>query len=660
VLSDRLWRLRFGADSSIIGRAVTLDGVERTVVGVMPPGFDYPEGAQLWTSLRFTDDMLAPGERGDRYLRVVGRLRPDVHPAALGGRLERLVPTFRHGHPEYYVDPDFRLTAVTLRESLLGDVRPAFLALLAGVALVLLIMLGNLTNVSLARATVRTREMALRSSLGARRSRLVRQMTLETLLMGLLGGVGGAALGWWGVRLLAALSPAGLPRLADVRPDWRVLAFGLTVSLIAGVVGGAIPAVLGLARRRGGELRSSGVRASEEARGRHVRDALVAAQVAVTVLLLVGAGLLVRSLSRLDSVDPGLDPSRTLTARVGLPSSSYAAPSRVRAFYDHLLDEVRSIPGVRSAGATAILPLDDGGWEVSFQVEGRALAPGAPQPSVQYRPVTPGFFETLRIPLLRGRRLAAGDGPEAPFVAVANQAFVRRFLAEGNALGARIRLPRLGASTEHVRSVVGIVGDVHESLDRNAPPILYVPHAQQPSRTMTLVLRSDGPPTTLISAVRSRLARLDPSLPLYDVRSMDRVVGAKLARPRFVSFLLGLFSVAGLALACLGVWAVVSYNVARRTREVGIRMALGATPRSVVAALGRRGLAPVLLGILAGLIASVPTTRLLRSLVFGVSAHDPGTLLVACTIILVIGAASAWLPARRAASVDPVAALREE
>lgn len=659
VLSARLWRTRFGADPDVVGRTIRLDGVDRTVVGVMPESFDYPAGTQLWTSLRFTDGMLTPGERGDRYLRVVGRLRPGLDAASALTRLDDLVPAFRREHPEYYTDPSFRLTVTSLRRSVLGDVRAPLLALLAGVALVLLVTLGNLANVSLVRAADRGRAMAIRAALGASRGRLVRQVLLENFLLGTAGGLGGIALAWPAVGLLARLAPPDLPRLASVHPDLRVLAFGLGAALLVGLGAGAVPALLGRGSP-GGLLRSGGPRAGEGAGGRRARDLLVGGQVALTLLLLIGAGLVVRSLDRLGHVDPGMDPSGTLTARLGLPSSGYPEPSDVTGFYGRLLRDVHSIPGVRSAGATAILPLDEGGWDVSFRVEGRPRAPSAPEPTVQYRPVTPGFFETLGIPLRRGRRLARTDGAGSPLVAIVNEAFARRYLSEG-APGARIRLPLLGLGREeHVRTVVGVVGDVRETLSEDAPPILYVPLAQQPHRTMTVVLRGDGPPGSLAGALRARVAELDPSLPLYDVRPMQQVVDAGMARPRFISLLLGLFSLTGLALACLGIWAVVAYSVARRDREVGIRMALGATPRAVVALVGVRGMMPVVIGVAAGLLAALPATGLVRSLLFGVGSRDPDTLLSAAALILCVGAAAAWLPARRASRVDPMAVLREE
>lgn len=661
VLSHGFWRRQLGSDPDVVGSTISLDGRSVTVVGVMPGEFRYPEGAELWTSLRFTEGMLAPGERGSRYLRVVGRVRSSIDAGALQRRLEALVPGFRREHPQFYRETGFRLTVVGVREHLVGDVRPALLALLGGAALVLLIAVANLTNLSLVHTVERHPEMAVRASLGASRRRLVRQVMLENLAMAAAGGAVGVVLATWGAELLAGLAPEGLPRLETAGAEPRILVVGLVLALAAGLLTGLVPAVLAVGRGLGAALGPGRRRGGERPRGRRTRDLLVGAQVAVTLTLLVGAGLVVRSLDRLRDADPGLDPSATLTARLGLPSSAYGDDEEVRLFYHELLAQMRQLPGVRSAGATAILPLDDGGWEISFEVAGRPRPEDAPDPAVQYRPVTPGFLETLRVPIVRGRPLTESDRSDAPLVAVVNRAFARQFLSGQDAVGARIRLPLLGiAREEHVRAVVGVVGDVRESLTEEAPPTLYVPHAQQPERAMTLVLRGDVPPRELTGAVRTRLARLDPALPLYEVRSMAQVVSGRLARHRFISFLLGLFSATGLVLACIGVWGVVAYAVARRSHEVGIRMALGATPREMVTSVVGRGLLPVVAGAGIGLAAALLATGLLRGLLFGLGPRDPWTFAVATSLIVVVGALAAWLPARRASAVDPAETLRSQ
>jgi len=660
LLSHRLWRMRFAADPGVLGQTIELDGRERTVVGVMPPGFDFPAGAELWTSLRFTPGMLTPDERGDRYLRVVGRVREGISGQRLTTALASLLPRFRAEHPSYYEDPGVLLTATALRDDLLGDVRPALLALLAGVILVFLVTIANLSNVSLVRTAERDREFAVRASLGATRTRLAAQLAAESALLGLFGGLGGALLGSWATSLLARLAPPNVPRLQTIRPNAALFALTILVACLASLLAGALPMVVGGLRRSRKAL-SLQPGAGESRATHRTRSVLVAGQIALTLVLVSAAGLVLHSLERLSQVRLGLDPSHTLTMRIGLPESTYPEASDVSDFYQRLLDRIRALPAVRSAAATAILPLSNGGWEVSFDLEGRRRVPGAPQPAVQYRPVTPGFFDSLHIPLIRGRVFSPDDNLKTPLVAIANQAFVRRFLAGEEALSGRIDLPGLGVPVkEHIRDIVGIVGDVRESPAHQAPPILYVPHAQQPERSMTLVVRSDRDPESLISSVRRQVARLDPSLPLYEVRSMREVVDSQLKRHRFVSALLALFSLAGLALAVVGIWAVVAYGVARRTREVGIRLALGASPRALVAKVTSRGVAPVLLGALAGLLTVYPASLFISALIFGIGPHDAETLATATASVVIAGALATWLPARRAARIDPVEALRHE
>lgn len=664
VLADALWRRRFAADPGVVGKPVVLDGAPFQVVGVMPPGFRFPvrnEPVDLWTTVAVDADPAVydgtiPTSRGyARYHGAIARLRPGIalstaraEVAAIGGALRT---QYRPSQS------DWRLVTTAARERVVGAARPALGALLAAVATVLLIACANVGNLLLARATARRGELAVRGALGAGRPRLVRQLLTESVLLALVGGACGLALAWAGVGALAALVPAEVPRVASIAVDGRVASAALVLSLAAGIAFGIVPA-LGASRvDLVTALKQSGRGAGGDGAG-GMRRALVVAEVALALVLLVGAGLLVRGYRRLVAVDPGFDAARLSAARVALPEARYAQGSpAVPAFYDALLERVRALPQVASASVAQAVPLggDDNG--TSVEVAGVPRAPGE-RASTGLRFVGLDYFRTMAIPLLRGRDFTARDGAQAADVAVVNDAFVRRYLAEGEPLGRRVSL---GFGGDGPKEVVGVVHDVrHAGLGEPVGPEVYVPVAQFPLNALTLVVRAHPGAAPVLPAVEEAVRALDPELPVSDGRAVEEIVAASVAAPRFAAWLVGLFAAVALLLAGVGVYGVVSYGVAQRTHEIGIRAALGARAGRVLAMVVAQGMAPVALGLALGTAGALGLGRVMAGL-----AYDGGTGTVsvcgaAAALLGAIALAACAVPALRATRVDPVTALRGE
>ncbi len=651
VLSRALWRDRFGADRALVGKAITLDGEPYTVVGIAAPGFQFPSWAQAWTPVAAQPG--APGqERRSDFLGVIGRLGPGVSLEAarsdmnaIAGRLERQYPATNTG---------WGVAVTPLRDRIVGDVRPALLILLGAVGLVLLIACANVANLLLARGAARGREMALRAALGAGRGRLVRQMLVESLVLSLLGATLGTLLAWWGTRGLVGLDPGALPRTGEVRIDGTVLLFALGTALVTAVLFGLVPAL----RVTGSDLRRDLVEGGRTAgaRGARLLDrGLVAGQVAVALVLLVGAGLLLRSFAALAGVDPGFRARGVLTARVSLPDNRYPDDPRLRQFWRGLLDRVGTLPGATSVGLTSDLPLQSGSY-LSFRVQGR---PAPPADQVQDAVVcTTGgdYFRTLGIPLVRGRLLDARDGAGDAPAAVIDRAMAHRYWRNADPIGDRISFD---GNTWY--TIVGIVGDVRtESLDRPGYPHAYLSYLQSPQHGMVLAVRTDGSPGALAGALRSAVLSLDPTLPVYSMRTMDEVLATSILRPRFDVVTLALFAGLALVLAVVGIYGVLSYAVTRRLRELGIRMVLGADRGTTIRYVLRLGLAPVLVGVGLGLAGALAAVRVLSGLLYGVSPLDPATFVLVPTVLVGVALLACWIPARRATRVDPVHALRSE
>jgi predicted permease len=658
VLSYGLWQRRFGGDSGIVGQSLTLNARPYTVVGVMPAHFRFPSREQeFWLPMAFE-----PGEaagRGDHYLSVVARLKPGVTIKQAQAEMDAIAARLQQQYPRTNTDQGVAL--VPLHEEFAGAMRKPLLVLLGVVGFVLLIACANVTNLLLARATARRQELTIRAALGASRLRLMRQLLTESLLLAITGGVIGTLLASWGVGLLETLVPDSLAQARGIVIDVRVLGFAVAVSLLTGVVFGLLPA-LQVSRPNLSEALKEGGRGGGEPRGR-VRSLLVVTEIALSLVLLAGAGLLIKSFHRLTNVDPGFQPNNALTLRMQLSGEKYGDPVKRRAFYDQMLQQVQSLPGVQAAGVITQLPLTTQGLSFSFSLEGQAPLPAANLPQAVFRVVSPDYFSALGIPLLGGRSFTPQDTADAPAVAVINHTMAERFWPGQEALGKRFKIGASDSPNPWM-TVVGVVGDVRQtSLEQALKPELYVSHWQDRrffAIPRDLVIRTAGDPLNLTAAVRAEIWKLDKDLPLYRVRTMEQIVAQAVAGQRFNMLLLALFAALALVLATVGIYGVMSYATAQRRHEIGIRMALGANARDVFRLVLGQGLLLTGSGVALGLMGALALTRLMKGLLFNVTASDPLTFAAVTLLLMVVALLACWIPARRAARVDPLVALRCE
>jgi predicted permease len=556
-------------------------------------------------------------------------------------------------------DKGWGATVVPLRDQLVGDVRPALMVLLGAVGFVLLVACANVANLVLVKTLARQKEIAIRTALGASSARMAQQILSETLLLALTGGALGLAFAHFGVKLIVAFLAQSLPRTTDITVDGWVLTFTLAVSVLTGVVAGLLPAVRASKTNLNDSLKQGLGRTDADSGGNRTRSVLVISEVALSLVLLIGAGLMIRTLSRLRNVDPGLDPHNVLTMTFALSSTKYDKPAQQIAFYDRLLQRVRSLPGVVSAGAIDSLPLGNGGSTQPIAVDGQPALAMSEQPEVAVRVVEPGFCETMRIPLLQGRALSIADTADRPSVIVISQSMAKRFWLGENPIGKRLTM---SFSPEKSREVVGVVGDVKgDGLDVLDPvATLYAPLAQQPTPYMSLVVRTSPPPNTLVSAVSGAVHEVDRAQPALDVITMDELVANSLSQQRFNMLLLSAFSGLALLLAAIGIYSVLAYSVRRRMREIGVRMALGAQRSDILRMILGQGTRLALIGTGIGIAAALGLTRLMSSQLFGVTATDPVTFLSVAALIVLVALAACYIPARRATRVDPIIALRYE
>jgi len=670
ILSDHLWRTRYNADPRVLGQTMMLDGTPRTIIGVAPASLTFPEKPDVWVPLVFsaTDD-LTPDARGAHWLDLVGRLAPGVTVAQANRELVTVARRLELQYPES--NTGLSGTVKPLQAAMVGNVRSALITLLAAVGFVLLIACVNVANLQLVRASTRETEIAVRTALGAGRWQIVRQLLVESVLLSLVGGALGVLLALWGVALLVRLGPQDLPRLNEVRVNGVVLGFTALVSLGTGLLFGIAPAIAAARTRLTSMLKDS-ARGSSGSRGsQRARAGLVMAELALAMLLLIGAGLLVRSFSRLMAVDPGFHPDRVLTFGISAPPSKYGDRHALRTLTSDILTHVRAIPGVRSAALVAGLPLGGFTMRTSVHVVGTPTERPAERKRTYITIVSPDYFRTMGIPLRSGRDFSLHDGGGAPMVSIIDETLAKRYFPGRSPVGQHIEIgwsqdtaSAAGGDTTTVTlggEVIGVVGDVRrQNLAIGADAETYVAIDQPTMNTFSVVVRTSGPPNVVEDQIRGAMRAVDPDLPLDHLRPLRDFVSMSVSRPRFYMSLIASFAAIALVLAAVGTYGVISYTVSQRSRELGIRIALGASGSKVMAHVLRPGLALAAGGVGIGIVASLALTRLISSLLFGVTPADPLTFVGVSIVLLSVAVVACVIPARRASRVDPLVAMRSE
>jgi len=665
VISHEFWQRRFGGAPNIVGQQISLGTGDKTIVGVMPPGFKFPVASaypqEFWLPLMSHPSVKRDmTRRGAIFLDVVANLKPGVTAEQANAELDTIARALEAQYPD--TNTNRRVRLVSLHESLTSSIKPALYVLLGAVALVLLIACANVANLLLARAAARGKEIAVRTALGASRARVVRQLLTESLLLSLVGGALGLLLAVWGVDLLIAAAPAGVPRLQDVGLDREVLVFTLVITTLTGVLFGLVPALQASKLDLNESLKEGGRGSTEGGRRSRVRSALVISEVALSLVLLVGAGLLIKSFWSLLNTDPGYATNRVLTMTVPLSTTKYPQPEDRARIFQQILQRTSELPGVVAVGATGQLPLGGNENVFNFEIEGRPLsAPGARQQAGDLT-VTPDYFRALNIPLLKGRSFTESDKADSPLVVIVNEAFARRYFPNEDPVGKRIvprsERPPLPPPLE----IVGVVGDVrHQDLGSVPYADVYFPHAQDPRATMDLVVQTaTTDPTEVAPAIRGVIRELSRDQLIWQTRTMSSLVSASVAPRRFNMILLGVFAFVALTLAAIGIFGVMNYTVAQRTHEIGIRLALGAQGADVLKMVVGHGMMLAALGIGIGLVGAFVVTRVMSSLLYGVSATDPLVFAGVALLFTAIAFLASYIPARRATKVDPTVALRHE
>jgi putative ABC transport system permease protein len=651
VISDGLWRQEFGADPTIVGRALNLNGVPVTVVGVMPPGFYFPSRtAQFWRPIALNP---ANATRGGHFLGVVARMKPDVTVQQADTEMKGLAERLAREYPDQSAGESARV--VLMQDQIVGAIRPALLTLFAAVGLVVLIACANVANLLLVRAAAREKEIAIRAALGANRRRIFAQVLAESLVLAIAGGVLGLGIAYIGLPAILTLSANSIPRAADVAIDRQVLLFAAAASIATGVLFGLVPAWQS-ARGGIGAVLKEGGRSSTAGGARWIRSGLLVVEVALSIILLTGAALLLRSFDRLTNVAPGFDPDRALAFRVSLPQKQYNEEAQVN-FYDALIDKLEAQPGVRSAGLVQTLPMQ-GDYVLTFDIRGRAPALPNQGPSANYRAVSPGYFAALGVPVLKGRDFARSDRSSGRSVAIVDQAFVDKYFPNEDPIGQGVHM---GNGHKEFFEIVGVVGDIHYAgLDAVPAPTMYAPIAQDPFSTIWVVQRTDGDPSGLAAGTRQAIRQLDPLLPTYSMMPLTQVISESVAQRRFSMLLLGLFAVIALFLAAVGLYGVVAYSVQQRTREIGLRMAIGASPGDVLKLIVGGAMKLALVGVVLGLAGAAIFARLAQTLLFEVAPSDPASYLATAAVLFGVAMIACYAPTRRAMRVDPTAALQAE
>jgi predicted permease len=659
VISYSLWQRRFGGDPAIIGREVVIGNEPAAIIGVMPQSFKFPitEDSDCWMPLASSLSKASMESRGGVFLGVVARLKPDVtleqaraEASTIAARLSAQYPNANAGQG---------LVVQPMHENLVGNVRRALFVILGAVGLVLLIACANVANLLLARAASRQKEIAIRTALGASRARIIRQLLTESLLLSTVGGGLGLLLAFWSTKLLVAASPADIPRINEIGLDLRALGFTLVVTLLTGIIFGLAPALQASKTDFNGLLKEGARGLTASLWRNRLRSLLVVSEVALSLVLLISAGLLVRSFWRLLEVKPGFESDKVLAANVSLLSRDYSRPEQYSSFFREATARLGALPGVQAAGAIAPLPLSNSFESYSFEIEGRAPAAPGKQPSAGYRVVTPDYFRALGIPLVRGRVFDETDRAESQAVTIINETFARRHFPNEDPLGKHLIA---GNRPKVAREIVGVIGDVHHAgLDEEPTPEFYVSYLQRPDSEMTIVIRTTGAdPSGMAASVRSIIRQISKDQPVYDVRTMNELLSESVARRRFNMLLLGLFASVALLLAAIGLYGVMSYSVSQRTHEIGIRIALGARHLDVLRLVVGQGMGLAFAGVALGTFAAYFVTRVLARMLFGISTTDTITFAGVALLMIAVAFLASYIPARRASKVDPLLALRYE
>ena len=653
ILGHELWQRNFGGDPNIVGQKIVLSNRPRTVVGVMPPNFRFPEIAELWVPLALTTQTFT---RTDHGLSAIARLKDGVSVEAAQAEMHNIAARIEQQHP--VTNEGLGVKVTSLHKYLTGDYREGLIILLGIVGCVLLVACVNVANLMLARATARQKEFALRAALGAGRWRIVRQLMVESLLLALVGGVLGFALSIWALRLLLTSIPIQLPFWMNFSIDLRVLGFTIAITVLTGLLFGAAPA-LQTSRVDLNDTLKEGGRGAGVGRGRS-RSFLVVTEIALSLVLLVCAGLMIQSFLRLRSVNVGLDPTNVLVSSYHLPFAKYREDEQRAAFYKQLLERVRALPGVQAASATATLPLGGGNWGRSLTVEGYPVLAVGQAPMIQHTVVTPNYFRTMGIPLLSGRDFTDSDARGSQLVTIVDERLANEYWPNQSPIGRRIRFGP-PEDNEPWHTIIGVVGTVrHERMQEDTAKSVYLPHQQIPANGMAVMTRTSSEPKELVAAIRREVAQLDPDLPVSKVITMNEVIDEAIWQPRLYATLFAVFAGGALLLALIGIYGVMAFLVQTRTHEIGVRMALGATARDVFKLIVGRGMKLTVIGVVIGVAGAVGATRLMHSLLFNTSATDPIVFILISLLLAFAAFLACYIPARRAAKVDPLIALRYE
>ncbi len=663
VISEGLWRRRLGGQANVIGHKITVNGESYSIIGVMPRGFafgrEFGATIDLFVPLAFTPQENVPDNFGWEFLTVVARLKPGVTQRQAQAELDTTAANLRHQYMNDADPSNWGIGVTSLRQSVVGDIRPALFVLFAAVGFVLLIACVNVANLLLARAAVRQKEIAIRLAVGAKRGRVIRQLLTESVLLALVGGGLGLLIAYWGVSLLVRLNETNIPRAQEIGLDGRVVLFTLGISVLTGILFGLAPAIRSSRNELVHALKDAGRSGSSGLRQRF-RSSLVIAEISLSLVVLVGAGLLIRSFWRVQQVDPGFRADNILAMSLALPDYKYHKAVDQRLFFDRLLQATKALPGVQSVSETSALPLSGSTPSSSFYIEGRPVATGQQAPHGDYASVSPDYFQTLGIKLIRGRIFTEHDNSETAGVVIIDETVARKYWAGEDPIGRRITFE--GERKNPLwREIIGIVGHVKSrALDGESRPQYYVPLDQRPESSMFLAVRTTGGPSSVAPAVRALIHSLDKDLPVYRVTTMEQLVASSLAQRQFSTLLLGVFALIALLLAAVGLYGVTAYSVTQRTHEIGLRVALGAQRSDVLKLVVGQGMVLTVIGVAIGLASAAALTRVMSTMLFGVAATDRTTFIAVSLVVVIVALLACYIPARRATKVDPLVALRYE